>query len=186
MKCSKPRNHSCHLWMVVGLGNSPGYIINLLVKSSGLDWFMILFEKVGQKVHQNHATSLECNHDGIVIPVPEFVPFACSVSSGLSSATFFVQSGLNCCAMQQMDEPNCFAMQQSGLSFSNVSETLTFQTFQTTASQLRKGCICCASAVLLYFDIRTQSYCAHLHFQTPFHLKVFQATQRLRSTFIID
>ena len=41
MKCSKPRNHSCpnHLWMVVGLGNSPGYIIYLLAKSSGFGLF---------------------------------------------------------------------------------------------------------------------------------------------------
>ena len=84
--------------MVVGLGNSPGYIIYLLAKSSDLDWFMILIEKVDQKVHQNHATSWECNHDRIVIPVPEFVPFACSVSSGLRFATFVVQSGLSCFA----------------------------------------------------------------------------------------
>ena len=84
--------------MVVSLGNSPGSVIYLLVKSSDLDWFMISFEKVDQKVHQNHATSWECNHDRIVIPVPEFVPFACSVSSGLRFATFVVQSGLSCCA----------------------------------------------------------------------------------------
>ena len=100
MKYSKPRIRSCpnHLWMVVGLGNSPGYIIYLLAKSSDLDWFMILIEKVDQKVHQNHATSWEWNHDRIVIPVPEFVPFACSVSSGLRFATFVVQSGLSCFA----------------------------------------------------------------------------------------
>ena len=129
MKYSKPRNHSFpnHLWMVVGVGNSPGYIIYLLVKSSALHWFMISFEKVGQKVHQNHATSLECNHDRIVIPVPEFVPFVCSLSSGLSFATFFVQSGLNCCAMQQ-NGLSCCAKQQNGWTqlFCNVEKWTEF------------------------------------------------------------
>ena len=148
MKYSKPRNHSCpnHLWMVVGVGNSPGYIIYLSAKSSGLHWFMILFEKVDQKVHQNHATSLECNHDRIVIPVPEFVPFVCSLSSGLSFATFFVQSELSCCAMQQNGWTQLFCNVAKWTELLKRFRNLDFLDFPNygfpTTQRLHLLCIC--------------------------------------------
>ena len=82
-----------------------------------LDCFMILIEKVDQKVHQNHATSWECNHDRIVIPVPEFVPFACSVSNGSALQHFLFKMDSVVVQSSTIDEPNCFAMKQSGPSF---------------------------------------------------------------------
>ena len=125
-----------------------------------LDCFMILIEKVDQKVHQNHATSWEWNHDRIVIrPLCMFcVKWAqiCNICCSKWTQLF--------CKIAKWMNP--IVLQWSKVD--RVSETFQ-KPWLSILSKLRlPNYAKAASAVLLYIGIRTQSYCTHLHFPTPF------------------